>query len=103
MITGGDHGVQSVKVGCGSVQLVASSEKSWQYFTLLTSHEDKSWLKAMAWENMEFICVTFEVSQSPMGSLKASARYIAARDGRPCGVSGYLGAWGRATTTTQRC
>jgi hypothetical protein len=62
-----DHGVQSVKVGCGSVQLVASSEKSWQYFTLLTSHEDKSWLKALAWENMEFICVTFEVSQSAMG------------------------------------
>ncbi len=33
-------------------------------------------------------------SQSPMGWLKASAAYSAARDGQSCGVSGDLGARG---------
>ncbi len=59
--------MQSVKVGCGSVQLVASTESSAQNFTLLTSHEDKSWLKALALKNMKVMSVTFEVSQYPMG------------------------------------
>ena len=48
--------------------------------------------------NMPFMSVTELTSQSPMGSLKASANYSAARDGRPCGVSGDLGktGWGTA-------
>jgi hypothetical protein len=37
------------------------------------------------------------VSQSPMGSLKASAPYSAARDGWPCGVSSNVGARGWGT------
>ena len=56
-----------MNVGCGSVQLVASTENSAQNFTLLTSHEDKSWLKALALKNMKVMSVTFEVSQYPMG------------------------------------
>ncbi len=36
-------------------------------------------------------------SQSPMGWSKASAAYSAARDGRPCGVSGDRGARGWGT------
>jgi hypothetical protein len=41
--------------------------------------------------------VTELTSQSPMGSLKTEAFYSAARDGRPCGVSGDLGARGWGT------
>ena len=41
--------------------------------------------------------VTELTSQSPMDSLKAVANYSAARDGRPCGVSGDLGARGWGT------
>ena len=41
--------------------------------------------------------VTELTSQSPMGSLKAKASYSAARLGRPCGVSGDLGARGWGT------
>jgi hypothetical protein len=41
--------------------------------------------------------VTLLTSQSPMGSLKTEASYSAARDGRPCGVSGDLGARGWGT------
>ena len=52
--------------------------------------------------NMDNMLVTELTSQSPMGWLKAKAAYSAARDGRPCGVSGDLGARGWATTTTQR-
>jgi hypothetical protein len=42
--------------------------------------------------------VTELTSQSPMGLLKLSAPYSAARDGRPCGVSGDLGARGWGTS-----
>ena len=45
-------------------------------------------------ENMLYMFVTELTSQSSMGLLKASASYSAARDGRPCGVSGDLGARG---------
>ncbi len=41
--------------------------------------------------------VTELTSQSPMDWLKAVANYIAARDGRPCGVSSDLGARGWGT------
>ncbi len=45
---------------------------------------------------MNCMIVTELTSQLPMGVLKAMAFYSAARDGRPCGVSGDLGArgWG---------
>ncbi len=41
--------------------------------------------------------VTELTSQSPMGWLKAKAAYIAARDGRPCGVISDVGARGWGT------
>jgi hypothetical protein len=43
---------------------------------------------------MAYMFVTELTSQSPMGRLKTEAAYSAARDGRPCGVSGDLGARG---------
>ena len=46
---------------------------------------------------MLFMFVTELTSQLPMGLLKARALYSAARDGRPCGVSGDLGARGWGT------
>jgi hypothetical protein len=46
---------------------------------------------------MTAMFVTELTSQSPMGWLKVSAAYSAARDGRPCGVSGDLGARGWGT------
>ena len=46
---------------------------------------------------MKLMSVTELTSQSPMGSLKASANYIAARDGRPFGVSSDVGARGWGT------
>jgi hypothetical protein len=46
---------------------------------------------------MKLVFVTELTSQSPMGWLKAKANYSAARDGRPCGVSGDLGARGWGT------
>ena len=46
---------------------------------------------------MVYMFVTELTSQSPMGPLKASAYYRAARDGWPCGVSGDLGARGWVT------
>ncbi len=46
---------------------------------------------------MRLMSVTELTSQSPMGWLKVSAAYSAARDGRPCGVSGDLGARGWGT------
>ena len=46
---------------------------------------------------MSAMFVTELTSQSPMGSLKAKASYSAARLGRPCGVSGDLGARGWGT------
>jgi hypothetical protein len=47
---------------------------------------------------MPDMSVTELTSQSPMGSLKASASYSAARDGRPCGVSSDVGARGWGTS-----
>ncbi len=46
---------------------------------------------------MPAMLVTELTSQSPMDWLKAVASYIAARDGRPCGVSSDLGARGWGT------
>ena len=46
---------------------------------------------------MPAMFVTELTSQSRMGWLKASAPYIAARDGRPCGVSSDVGARGWGT------
>ena len=46
---------------------------------------------------MPCMFVTELTSQSPMGSLKASAYYSAARDGRPCEVSSDVGARGWGT------
>ena len=46
---------------------------------------------------MTVMFVTELTSQSPMGWLKAKASYSAARVGRPCGVSGDLGARGWGT------
>ena len=46
---------------------------------------------------MPAMFVTELTSQSPMGWLKASAPYIAARDGRPCGVISDVGARGWGT------
>ncbi len=46
---------------------------------------------------MAYMFVTELTSQSPMDWLKAVATYIAARDGRPCGVSSDLGARGWGT------
>ncbi len=46
---------------------------------------------------MAYMFVTELTSQLPMDWLKAVATYIAARDGRPCGVSSDLGARGWGT------
>ena len=46
---------------------------------------------------MTAMFVTELTSQSPMGWLKAKAAYIAARDGRPCGVISDVGARGWGT------
>lgn len=43
-----DHGLHLVKFGCGFVQQVAQSENSLQKVTLLTSQDDRSWLKTDA-------------------------------------------------------
>jgi hypothetical protein len=46
---------------------------------------------------MSSMVVTELTSQSPIGLLKAPANYIAARDGRPCGMSSDVGARGWGT------
>ncbi len=51
---------------------------------------------------MSDMSVTELTSQLPMGLLKAVASYSTARDGRPCGVSGDLGARGWMTRATRR-
>ena len=68
-----DHGSHSLNIGCGSVQLVAPSEKEKQSVTPLTSQEDRSWLKSEAAVNMNVISETLEVSQALMFWSKADA------------------------------
>jgi len=52
-----------VRAGLGKVHASASLEKSLHISTLVTFHDDKSWLKAFAWSNISIISVTLATFQ----------------------------------------